>query len=1014
MSEPRELVALLAIDDAHLSVVHDLAAATADPDGVWRRLSNFYQRHGQDADTMARLGQWLHDPHQRRRLILVLGNSPYLAHVFYLWPAFLVNPPGVDPGWVDEKESLTAAGLALTGWEPISRLLRQHKHRWFLWVGSRDLTGEAGLVETVQALSDLADASLEAGYQWLNRRLATRYGQPLIHTHAGTTVPAPFVVLGMGKLGGRELNFSSDVDLIYLYDEGLGMVEGSCTTSLNDYFSRLGRDLIKLLGESTAEGRVFRIDLRLRPEGESGTLAISRNSAEVYYESWGRTWERAAMIKARPVAGDLAMGEAFLTAMRPFVYRRYLDFGALDAIREMKHMIDRKVSAAEDYHRNVKLGYGGIREIEFFVQCHQLIHGGRNGRLRHRETLTLLQRLMETGLLDEETAGTLRDAYLFLRTVEHRLQIEREQQTHSVPEDSSAFAALARRLGMASSAELRARLKAETDRVHRIYSGLFLDTQHRQRQESDPLVEAILTCEPQAAHCLELLAEAGFQEPAQAQTLITILREGPRRSALTEQARGWYGRVGGPFLQEILKAPDQDMAIRHAESFLTALGHRISYLALLLENPGVLSLLIRLFGSSSMLSRFFIQHPELMDRLVTGDFLGRYRTRGELAADLDSLLEETRDSEARFDLIREFKTSETLRTGVRDLSGMAELDEVMSGLSSLADVVLNRVFLDARQEMESRYGVPSWDDDGTPRRAPFVILAMGKLGGRELNYASDLDLIFIHGGEGDAQYTDGERSINNNQFFARLGQRIITSITTLTKGGKLYELDMRLRPSGKSGPLVAHIQAFCNYQRDEAWVWEHQALTRARVVTGDTELAETIKREIRAILTRRREPNALRCEVVDMRRRMYEEKKPPPEWLDIKQSRGGIVDVEFLTQFLILCHGADHPEIIQNNVPAALVAFSRAGLLAAEDHAVLESDYAFYRLVENRLRLLHDCSENRIGPDPKIRERLRRLCDLPEGESIVDALTVRFDRVFAIFQRLLDNVPSVGRTVVHG
>lgn len=996
-------------------MIQELAAATAEPSAVWERMVDFVRTHGDDPETIDLFTGWLQEPKRCRSLVSVLGNSPYLSHVFLRWPDFFATPPGSHPQRLVDGHSLTGALLASNNWGEASRLLRHHKHRWFLWIGSRDLTGEAGLVETIRSLSDLADATLEAGYRWLDRRLAARFGQPMVYDEeSGAAVPVPFVVLGMGKLGARELNFSSDIDLIYLYDEKQGLVEGSCTISLNDYFNRLGRDLIKLLGEATADGRVFRIDLRLRPEGESGTLSLSRRSAEVYYESWGRTWERAAMIKARAVAGDLAMGAAFLEDLRPFVYRRYLDFGALDAIRGMKHKIDQKITRAADYHRNIKLGYGGIREIEFFVQCQQLIHGGKDDRLRHRETLTMLKRLVAAGWLEAESAANLENAYHFLRTVEHRLQIVREQQVHSLPEDAESFAALAKRMGMATAAQLENRLRRVTDGVHRIYGALFHEAQRQREEASDPLVETILTCEPEEARCLTLLRDAGFQEPELAQRLITLLREGPSRSAITELARGWYGRIGAPFLREILKAPDQDMAIRHAEDFLNALGHRVSYLALLLENPRVLHLLIRLFGSSSLLSRFFIQHPELMDRLVTRDFLERYRNRADLSKDLDELLDGAEDPETRFDLIREFKNSETLRMGVRDLSGVAELAEIMSGLSALADVVLGRVLRDARTELAQRFGEPAWGDGPVRHRAPFVILAMGKLGGRELNYSSDLDLIYIHGGEGDAQWTDGARSINNNQFFTRLGQRIITSITTLTRGGKLYELDMRLRPSGKSGPLVSHIQAFCDYQRQEAWVWEHQALTRARVVAGDAELAAQLKKEIRGIIAQHRDRDALRREVADMRRRMYEEKKPQPGWLDIKQSRGGIVDVEFLTQFLILGHATDHADVIQSNVSSALMIFRRVGLLDEADFAILDENYTFFRLVENRLRLLHDRSENRIGPDPRVRERLRRLCDLEEGADLVAILQDRFARVHAIYRRFLEDAPEIMESSAEG
>jgi glutamate-ammonia-ligase adenylyltransferase len=465
-----------------------------------------------------------------------------------------------------------------------------------------------------------------------------------------------------------------------------------------------------------------------------------------------------------------------------------------------------------------------------------------------------------------------------------------------------------------------------------------------------------------------------------------MLREGPRRE-MTEPTRRWYKRIGTPWLGEILSAPDPDMALRHVESFLNGLGHRVSYLALLLENPPVLKLLTRLFGSSVLLSQFFMRHPELMDHLVARDFFQHYRNRAEMAHDLERILSDEPVREHRINIMREFKNSETLRMGVRDLSQAAEPPEVMAGLSSLAEVILARIMEDARLELVERHGEPG---------LPFVIVAMGKLGGRELNYASDLDLIFLHGDPGEIVQTDGSVPLGIGPFFSRLGQRIINSITTLTRTGKLYELDMRLRPSGNSGALVSALSTFLHYQREEAWTWEHQALTRARVVAGDPELAEQVRLGIHDILCRRRVVDEVRHEVAHMRERMLGEKTPPAGWIDIKQSRGGIVDIEFMSQFLLLSFAADHPSIVQSNTARALRACHQAGLISTAEHNTLEEVYSFLRLVENRLRLLHGRSENRIGPSPVVREQLRRLCDLPEGEDVVVKLQSFMDRSLSI------------------
>ncbi|MBF0261529.1 MAG: bifunctional [glutamate--ammonia ligase]-adenylyl-L-tyrosine phosphorylase/[glutamate--ammonia-ligase] adenylyltransferase [Magnetococcales bacterium] len=981
-----------------------LSALTAEPEPALSRLRDLAATLASERPELCEaLLNRLTDPLWRRRLMFAWGNSPYLAHVLAKWPEFLEDEyHHEDP--VAWNRGLVEAVLATESRNEVARLLRYHKHRTFLGIGLRDLTCEAPLAETTGGLSALADAALEAGYRWLRRHLSTIHGPPMADNDEEGRHPSRFVILGMGKLGAGELNFSSDIDLIYLYDEDRGGCEGNRPISIKEFFNRLGRELIRLLGEATADGMVFRIDLRLRPEGESGDLTLSRHSAEIYYESWGRTWERAAMIKARPVAGDLELGERFLANLVPFVYRRYLDFAALEAIRDMKKQIDQKISARQDYHRNVKLGYGGIREIEFFVQCQQLIHGGKNGRLRVRPTEAVLARLVEANLLPQSVADTLVHHYRFLRTVEHRLQIERERQIHSLPEDEAGYLAVAKRMGCDDAETFRCRFAAVVETVHGIYGQLFLEGEKVDVVRPSPKVEALLGYHPDEESALRAVADAGFDNPRQALELIALLRDGPNLSRLREGTRQWYGRLALPLLNEILAAPDQDMALQHAEGFMRGLGHRVNYLAMLRETPPVLKLLVRLFGTSALLSRFLIHHPELLDNLVTTDFLGHFRGKGEMAQDLDRALAKAGDPEAVLLTLREFKNAETLRLGIRDLSGLAEPEEVMAGLSQLADVILQRVVADALGELVERHGAPVFfDADGEKQIAPFAILAMGKLGGKELGFSSDLDLIFIHGSRGEGQFTeDPNRSISNALFFTRLGQRIITAITSLTRAGKLYELDMRLRPSGKSGPVVTSLDAFVNYQTHEAWIWEHQALTRARPIAGDAAFVDELRHAIAGIFQRGHDAGKVRQEVADMRRRIAQEKTPPEGWIDIKQSRGAIVDVEFLVQYLILAHADAHPQILSSNLPNALRALRRAGILAPKEAQVLEEAYGLYRFTENRLRLLHDRAENRIGPDEKIRTRLERLCHALE-EPIIPALHARFERVMPIYARYLDS-----------
>ncbi|MBF0623878.1 MAG: bifunctional [glutamate--ammonia ligase]-adenylyl-L-tyrosine phosphorylase/[glutamate--ammonia-ligase] adenylyltransferase [Magnetococcales bacterium] len=983
-----------------------LAGATAEPQAAADRLTDWLTAHQDRPDRLALLERALADPLWSRRLTLAWGNSPFLANILLRWPEFLgewLADPAI-PAAADLTARITGAVLAEPSLDGAERVLREWKHRLFLRIGLFDLSGEMALMEVTGALSAVADACLEAGLRWLDRDLSAQVGRPLVTGRQGTEAPRParFTILGMGKLGAGELNFSSDVDLIYLYDEDEGRTDGPRPIPIKTYYTRLGRALIALLSKSTGDGRVFRIDLRLRPEGENGDLCLSTRSAEIYYESWGRTWERAAMIKARPVAGDLALGWRFLETLRPFVFRRYLDFESLEAIREMKHKIDRKIRLAADYHTNLKLGRGGIREIEFLVQTHQLIRGGKEPRLRGRGTLETLEVLKSLGLLDGRTADSLAQSYLFLRTVEHRLQIEREQQTHSLPEDGAAFAALARRLGLSDPRQLRERLAQVTEGVHAAYRGLFMEGTQAREERMEPAIEALLALDPDSDRCLEALRQAGFTDPQAAVPLLRRFQIGPPRTPKPELALRWYQRLAPLLLAEIRQAPDQGMALEHTEQFLVWIGRRINYLALMAEHPRVLTLLIPLFGSSPFLSRFLNHHPELMDSLISRDFLEKAPSRDDLTRRLARQMADAQDEQDRIRVLHDFKNTEVLGIGLRDLAGLAELPEVMNDLSTLADVVLTQVMRDSLKEMTDRFGQPGWAGPAGRQPAEFAIVALGKLGGRELNYASDLDLIFVYDSSGDQQQTDGARSIGNGPFFTRLGQRIINTVTAITQSGRLYELDMRLRPSGNSGPLVTSLESFRTYQHRDAWTWEHQALTRARVVAGSPGLSQALKKAIRTVISLTRDPAAVAAEVVEMRLRMQRDKGPRPgSSPDIKLCRGGIVDIEFLVQHFILAHAARHPCILQRNTQTALLALGDVGLMDRADVERLATSYGFLRLVENRLRLLHDSSDNRISPEELARNRLARLCRLAEGESIVAVLEEHFQGVRAVWDRYL-------------
>ncbi|OSM05230.1 bifunctional [glutamate--ammonia ligase]-adenylyl-L-tyrosine phosphorylase/[glutamate--ammonia-ligase] adenylyltransferase [Magnetofaba australis] len=1001
------LCAAFDLDNGAWDEIRQLAMQTARPQAPYEEMERVAAHNDVDAPQRAALLRGLRDPHWRRLIVIGVGNSHFLAGIVRRWPDFIPQlmdapfPPDPDQLRRDILEDV----LATKDRAEAEKRLRIHKHRLFFAVGARELAGHILLEQTTETLSLLAEICLEACYQWLRRDLAAIHGEPMSRQEDGSEAPSRFVILGMGKFGARELNFSSDIDLIYLHDVNDGQTTGPRQIAIKQFFIKLGRELMKMMHTPSAEGFVFRTDLRLRPEGESGDLSIPLLSAETYYESWGQTWERAAMIKARPVAGDIAMGEAFLTSLRPFVYRRYLDYSALESIREMKHKIDRKVNNAEGYGRNVKLGFGGIREIEFFAQSQQLIHGGKIPELRTRETITALRLLREHGFLDYERCETLCANYRFLRTVEHRIQIEREQQTHNLPtdDDTQEWEALSRRMGM-DLATFRAKLDSVRKQVHGIYQELFFGG-HESAEEAalGERAEELMRCNIDSPRCDELLIAAGVEDLAAGRDFLTLLREGPRRSALTETDQLWFDKLAPRVLDAVLDAADPDLAITHAAEFLEQLIFHPHYLALLVESPGVLNLLIPIFGASPLLSRFFIRTPALMDRLVSQEFLAGYQGQSRLRQELTGMLTQVDDAETRHELIRSFKNTEVLRLGIRDLGGLADLSETMAGLSAIATISLEQVFNDAWRELAERHGAPMMTNaDGERVRARFAILAMGKLGGDELNYSSDLDLIFLHTSSGEQSWTDGERSVSNNQFFAKLGQRIIHGITALTRGGRLYELDMRLRPSGNSGPIVSAWDSFKQYQLNEAWTWEHQALTRARVVVGDADTARLVGQFIHDVIAQPRDLATLRDDVHAMRERIYQEKKPPESVIDIKQARGGVVDVEFLIQYLILGHAHTHPNVIHRNASRALTAIYRAGLLDQTEWESLENAYRFFRLIENRLRLLHDRSENRIArDDARVQARLARLCNLEDGQEVITLLEAHMARVRPLYEKHL-------------
>jgi glutamate-ammonia-ligase adenylyltransferase len=863
--------------------------------------------------------------------------------------------------------------------EEVKAALRRIKFREMARIASRDLAGLDPLEAVMENLSSLAGAALSGAVAFGRRALSERYGTPRIGGPGGRE--CGFVVMGMGKLGGRELNVSSDVDLLYLYESDAGTTDGGREgkpITLHQYFVRLSEMVTRIISEVTGEGFVFRVDLRLRPEGTRGDLANSLRSAEIYYESWGQTWERAAMIKARPVAGDLAVGEEFLRIIAPFVYRKSLDFTSIEEIKEMKERINLATARARQGGPDLKLGSGGIREIEFFVQAHQLIYGGKNPGLRLRGTVEALRALARTGIIPEEERTELEEAYGFLRSLEHRIQVFQERQTHVLPRREEDLRRLSRAMGRDGGDALLSDLERHTRSVREIYGRLFRGA--KETGAKVPLdVQALFLPELDDAEGVTRLAALGFKDPETAWRNLGSLKEGPPFARLPSRARRYLGKIAPGMVARVVGTQDPDMALAHTERFLSAIGGRTMFYAMLFENPAVIDVLVRLFGSSRLLAGYLLRHPELLDTFLRDDLAVLVKSRSDLRRELGEILAGCADFEQEMDELRRYKNLETLRIGTHDLAGKLSLEEGLFQHSALAEVLLSFALVLARREATRRFGVPQ--AQGEPgREAMFCVLGMGKFGAEELSYNADLDIIFVYSHPGETARPPGTdasdfRRISNHEYFAKVAQRLISILTTVTREGYVYRLDTRLRPSGNAGPLVSSLASFEQYHERSAMLWERQALLKCRSVAGDREFGKAVEEKITGYIYGRPLPPGAAAEIHRLRMRMEVELgRERRDRLNLKVGRGGIVDIEFAVQYLQLLHGAGNPLLRARSTLKAVVELKRAGFLSEEDFIVLEEGYRFLRGLDLGLRLSHDAAVGQFDPawlEPDLGERYR-------------------------------------------
>ncbi len=844
------------------------------------------------------------------------------------------------------RERLARAAADAVDEAALKRALRGQRAREFVRIAWRDLVGDATLEEVMETLSEFADAAVDTALTWVRTHIEQKTGAP-IGEHSGA--PVPFIVLGMGKLGGYELNFSSDIDLIFAYTE-----EGETAAGLSnhEFFTRLGRGLIAALNDATEDGIVFRVDMRLRPNGASGPLALSCDAMEHYYQAHGREWERYALIKARPVAGDRAEGDALLGRLKPFVYRRYLDYGAIDSIRELKAMIDREV-ARKGLANNVKLGPGGIREIEFIGQSLQLVRGGREPDLRQRRIQQVLLLLAQRRYLTAQAVDELREAYVFLRRLEHRLQMRGDRQTHTLPADEDERARIALAMNQPDWPSCETQLRRHMRKVHGHFEQAFVAPQGEAPAAAQQGLVGVWLETLDAESAGQTLQAAGYADAAATQALLRGLREGAAYDALSAQARTRIDRLMPLLLGAAALTPAPLTTLARVIKLIEAIGRRSAYMALLIENPMALSQLIKLCGASDWIANWLAQHPVLLDELLDPRALytplPKAALADELRARLAHLAED--DLEAQMEAMREFRHGHVLRVAAADIGPGLSPERVGAHLCEIAEVVLAQCLALAHAALIARHGHPSGVEAG---RTGFVIVGYGKLGSLELGYSSDLDLSFIYDPAAEGGTTDGAKPVPNEVFFARLGQRVIHHLSTRTPAGVLYPVDMRLRPSGQSGPLVTHLEAFRKYQLTKAWAWEHQALVRARAVAGDADLAAGFAAVRREVLCQRRDPAKLRAEVQEMRARMRAAQPPHAAGLfDLKHDAGGIVDIEFVVQYAALRWAADHPAVVDDTDNIHILrALARAGRLDEARVAMLADAYRRYLSLEQRLKLM--------------------------------------------------------------
>jgi len=844
--------------------------------------------------------------------------------------------------WAGARATIAAATAADAA-TALGAALRALRARVMVHTLARDLTGRATLEEVCGAVTTLAELAAGAAVDAARRDLVAAHGEP---RGAESGAPQPLVVVGMGKLGGAELNVSSDVDLVFVYPEE-GETDGRRAIANREFFDRLGRRVIALLDETTADGFVFRVDMRLRPYGDSGPLSVSYAALENYLVTQGRAWERYAWLKARALTG--ASSAELDAIVAPFVYRKYLDYDAYAGLRDVHRQI-REQAARRDARENIKLGPGGIREIEFIVQAMQIVRGGREPGLRIRNTRAALAALASRGHLPESAAAALDAAYAFLRDTEHRLQYRDDHQTQSLPDDPAELDALARAMRFDGERAFRAALDAHRREAGRQFASVF-GAEAPSDEGAEGVWRAVWDAPDAAGEHAAALAAAGFADPATLLGTLARARAGSRYAALPAQSRERFDVLVPRMLAAAAASPGAEGAqatFLRLFGLLEAVARRSAYLALVIEHPPLVPRLAGLMGASAWAADYLTRHPILLDELLDGQLLepidyGQWMRQVQAQLALAMLPGGQPDVERQMDIVREAHHAQVFRLLAQDLEGLHTVERLSDHLSELADRVLELALAQVWPQVRSRH-----------REVPrFAVIAYGRLGGKELGYASDLDLVFV--------YDDPDERAA--EAYSAFSQRLAGWLSSRTAAGLLFEIDLRLRPNGNAGLIVTSLKSYCDYQRESAWVWEHQALTRARFAAGDRSIGEAFEAERRAILSKTREAPALRAEVIAMRRKMHDGHPNRSRLFDLKHDDGGMVDIEFIVQYLVLAHSDRHPGLLDNKGNIALLARAGdAGLVDAALARRVADAYREFRQLQHSMRL-NDAQYARVDPE---------------------------------------------------